>query len=75
MVGTISNIVIARRFGFISGDDGREYFFHMEDMETNWDELVSDFAAISKDRKIRVTFTQDKTSKGPRARKVSIFEV
>jgi cold shock CspA family protein len=31
--GTIRSVVVERGFGFITGDDGEEYFFHMSAAE------------------------------------------
>lgn len=73
MIGTVSNVVVNKRFGFISGDNGLEYFFHKEDTLSDWDELVYDFSQ-SGAGKIKVEFKADKTLKGPRARNVSVIE-
>jgi len=73
MVGKVSNIVTAKKFGFISSDNGQEYFFHMTDMISDWDDLVSDFNRIG-GNKVKVTFEPNKTVKGPRARNVSVIE-
>lgn len=72
MNGTISNIVGAKKFGFIAGENGQEYFFHMTDMTSSWDELISDFNN-SGGGKVKVEFTPEKTLKGPRARNVSVI--
>lgn len=73
MVGLVSNIVAAKKFGFISSDNGKEYFFHAQDMLTDWDELVRNFTSVG-GGKIQVTFEPDKTPKGPRARNVEVYE-
>lgn len=73
MTGTISNIVVAKKFGFISGENGKEYFFHMKDIITDWDELVSDFSNSS-GGKVKVIFKPTKTPKGLRANDVSVME-
>jgi cold shock CspA family protein len=73
MTGTVSNIIAAKKFGFISGDNGQEYFFHREETLSNWDELVSDFSQAGAG-KIKVTFEPVKTPKGPRAKDVTVFE-
>jgi cold shock CspA family protein len=73
MVGTISNVISVKRFGFIAGENGQEYFFHSSDLTSSWDELASDFAQTG-GGKIKVTFTPEKTPKGPRARDVATYE-
>lgn len=73
MTGSVSNVVTAKRFGFISGESGEEYFFHKEDMISDWDELVADFNNGGAG-KVRVEFRADKTPKGPRARNVAVIE-
>lgn len=72
MVGTVSNVIDVKKFGFISGENGLEYFFHMEDLVGNWDDLATDFVQLGAG-KIRVDFTADKTPKGPRARNVALI--
>lgn len=72
MTGKISNIPMDKRFGFISGGDGLEYFFHESDVS---DEGFNALAA--KFRKegggaIEVTFDGSRTPKGPRATNVAI---
>ena len=73
MVGTISNIISAKKYGFISGENGQEYFFHKEDILGSWDELASDFSQ-SGAGKIKVNFEPVKNPRGPRARNVTVFE-
>lgn len=70
MEGTVSNVIDAKKFGFIAASNGLEYFFHMEDLVGNWDDLASDFVQFGAG-KIQVDFTADKTPKGPRARNVA----
>lgn len=70
MLGTVSNMVTARKYGFISGDDGSEYFFHTSDT-IDWDEIVTRFNAKGGGT-IRVAFKPVKTPKGLRARTVNL---
>lgn len=72
MTGTVSNILEAKKFGFISGENGQEYFFHMADTE-DWDKVSSEFSKNG-GGKIKVSFDPIKTPKGPRAKNVSIVE-
>jgi len=71
MVGVVSNVVSSKKFGFISGENGQEYFFHMTDMMSDWSTLVLDFYRIG-GGKIKVEFEALKTPKGPRAKNVKI---
>jgi CspA family cold shock protein len=62
-VGTIKRIVHERGFGFISGEDGTEYFFHRSglDASVSFDSLTGGEA---------VTFDVEVNPKGPRAMRV-----
>lgn len=74
MTGKVSNMVFVKSYGFISAENGQEYFFHKADTISNWDELVSDFTQGG-GGKIKVTFDAIKTPKGPRAANVRVVEV
>ena len=55
-------------FGFIAGDDGRDYFFHWSAMEKttkNFRELVV---------QERVSFSVEKSERGPRAVLIRVIE-
>ena len=60
--GTIKKIVPDRGFGFISGEDGKEYFFHRS--------AVQDFDLLRGGE--RVTFEYEPSPKGPRAGRVRV---
>lgn len=63
--GTIKKLVSDRGFGFITASDGKEYFFHRNELES-----ASDF-----DRLIggeRVEFEAGSGPKGPQATKVRL---
>ena len=63
--GTIKKLVSDRGFGFITAEDGKEYFFHRNELGT-----PSDF-----DRLIggeRVEFEPQSGPKGPQAAKVRL---
>ena len=63
--GTIKKLVTDRGFGFIVGDDGKEYFFHMSETD-NFDGLLEgDVVMFEVD-------SGPRSLKGPRARHVVV---
>ena len=62
--GTIKKVVSERGFGFISGEDGKEYFFHRNSLDN-----TLDFDRLNGGES--VTFEIEDSPKGPRANKVS----
>jgi cold shock protein len=67
MNGTVIRLTADKGFGFIKGDDNKDYFFHRSDLNGFFDDLVRDF---SEGRKIHVTFDSAPSLKGPRAANV-----
>ena len=61
--GTIKKVVADRGFGFISGDDAKEYFFHRNSLDTSLD-----FDRLAGGEKVE--FEIEQSPKGPRASKV-----
>jgi CspA family cold shock protein len=59
--GTIKKLVADRGFGFVSGEDGKDYFFHRSGTEVNFDSLQGGE---------KVSFEIEQSPKGPRARAV-----
>lgn len=61
--GRIKKLVPERGFGFVTGDDGRDYFFHRNDLEAglDFDRLVGGE---------RVLFAAETGPKGPHAVRV-----
>ena len=64
-IGTIKKVVSDRGFGFIAAEDGREYFFHRDGLESslNFDRLIGGE---------KVTFDIEASQKGPRAQRVRL---
>lgn len=73
MTGVVSNLIVNKKYGFISGDNGQEYFFHMLDSPESWGTIVNQFTEKG-GNKVKVYFDAAKTPKGPRAKNVSILE-
>ncbi len=59
--GTIKKLVSDRGFGFITDDDGKEFFFHKSGTEGDFDTLQGGE---------KVAFEIEASPKGPRARSV-----
>ncbi len=61
--GTIKKVVSDRGFGFITAEDGKDYFFHRDglDRALDFDRLVGGE---------RVEFNIEQSPKGPRASQV-----
>ncbi|MEI7742180.1 MAG: cold shock domain-containing protein [Chloroflexota bacterium] len=62
--GTIKKVVLDRGFGFITGDDGQDRFFHR-------DSLVAPLTLDSLKGGEPVTFEVEEGPKGPRATQVT----
>ena len=61
--GNVKRIVFKRGFGFITGDDGHEYFFHRSGLDGS-----IDFDRLAGGE--QVSFDLEQSDKGPRARAV-----
>jgi CspA family cold shock protein len=61
--GTIKKLVADRGFGFITAEDGKEYFFHRDGLDPSLD-----FDRLAGGE--RVEFDIEASPKGPRAAKV-----
>jgi cold shock CspA family protein len=62
MTGVVKKVIGQKQFGFIIAD-GTEYFFHRDDFNGHWEDLISD----SETETIEVQFVPSTTAKGPRA--------
>jgi len=63
--GTIKKLVSDRGFGFITAEDGKEYFFHRNELENS-----SDFDRLSGGESVEFEIGQ--SPKGPQAQKVRL---
>jgi cold shock protein len=61
--GSVKKVIAERGFGFISGDDGKEYFFHRDGLESSLD-----FDRLAGGEKVE--FEIEQNPKGARAVKV-----
>ena len=68
MNGTIARLVEDKGFGFVTGEDKKDYFFHKMDFNGFWDDLIRD---VRNGRKIHVKFDSVHSEKGPRAAEVT----
>lgn len=68
MTGTIIRLLAKKQFGFIKGEDRLEYFFHREDFNGHWADLIENF---DNGIEVKVQFKNSRTHKGPRAEMVS----
>ncbi len=68
MTGTVTRVVTMKSFGFVTGEDKQDYFFHRTDFNGFYDDLVVD---LEKKQVIKVTFEPASTDKGLRARNVT----
>jgi CspA family cold shock protein len=61
--GTIKKVVSDRGFGFITAEDGKDYFFHRDGLQASLD-----FDRLTGGE--RVSFDVEQSPKGPRAKNV-----
>lgn len=62
--GTVKKVVSDRGFGFITAEDGKDYFFHRDGLDSSLD-----FDRLAGGEK--VTFEVEASPRGPRATKVA----
>jgi cold shock protein len=65
--GTVKKVISDRGFGFITAEDGKEYFFHRGALDTSLD-----FDRMSGGEKVE--FDIEQSPKGPRASRVKAAE-
>ena len=64
MNGTIVRLVADKGYGFIKGEDGKDYFFHKMEFSGFFEDMVVD---VQNGRKVLVKFESVHSDKGPRA--------
>jgi len=69
MTGKVARILTDKKFGFIKGEDRKEYFFHKQDYLGDFDDLAID---LETGRNLTVTFDSVPSTKGPRAGRVEL---
>lgn len=67
-VGKIRSLIYGRQYGFISSG-GHEYFFHKDDYDGDWDQLIEDHN--KEGSHVQVEFEPTTTTKGFRASDVT----
>lgn len=68
MEGTVARLIGEKGYGFIKGEDSKDYFFHRQDFNGHFDDLVTDFQTA---KNLRVTFEWAPSPKGLRASNVT----
>ncbi len=64
MTGTVKKVIADRGFGFITGDDGKDYFFHRDGLDR-----TLEFERLAGGEK--VAFDIEPSQRGPRAVRVT----
>lgn len=65
MTGKIIRVIVDKNFGFILGEDGKEYFFHKS-------EVQNETAFNKRLEGLPCNFEEGQSTKGPRAESVYI---
>lgn len=70
MVGQVRNIPDGKSFGFITTNEGKDYFFHRDDYQGSWNELLKAYKKNNTAQFVLVEFEPIEAPKGLRAAKV-----
>jgi cold shock CspA family protein len=68
--GRVRNLPEGKNFGFIQCESDKDYFFHRDDFNGHWNDLLSDFR---RGQVIMVEFEPAESVKGLRASQVKIL--
>jgi len=68
MTGRVIRVFMSKKYGFIKGEDGLEYFFHEDDFNGFFNDLDMD---IKMGRTPKVNYESVPSEKGPRAAEIS----
>lgn len=66
--GVVVRVMREKRYGFIRAVGGTEYFFHADDVNGFYDDIVDD---IERKQTVKVSFESASSLKGPRASEVT----
>ena len=72
MNGWIINVMADKMYGFIKGEDGRQYFFHASEITSPFIANNVDFAYYVK-QGVQVEFDKAESDRGPRATNVILL--
>ena len=65
--GRVVRLPEGKQFGFVQNPDGQDVFFHRDDFNGHWNDLLKDFR---KGIIINVSFDENRAAKGLRATEV-----
>lgn len=68
MIGTIDRLVADKGYGFIATPGHKDFFFHRDDYQGDWTDLM---AEVKAGIKVKVEFKDTNPQKGPRAQNVN----
>ena len=70
MLGLVKRVIAQKGYGFILGQDQREYFFHADDLLNCEYSLITH--EIENSRPVRVSYTPTASEKGMRASHITL---
>jgi cold shock CspA family protein len=71
MLGVVKRIIEQKGYGFILGEDRREYFFHADDLLNTEFSLIAH--EIESNRPVRVDYEPTASAKGMRASNIKLL--
>ena len=67
MIGKVKKLLKDKNFGFIVGENRKEYFFHREVFQGDWNELNQEDSVLFEEG-------EERNNKGPRADVVRLID-